>query len=209
MLLLIDTWLAACFWFSDCTICWIVQPDSESRCSIQVSGRASGWTLPLQAARQFGDKRALHRRVRARHVGDDHDQVLRILLGGLDQLVRPGVGAIAADAVGRRCAPHTRRRFSISARRSMIGSAHNSPSVRGVTRLIGGDKAGEALGVHAAVAVRNDLERDVVDAGKAGGRTVQQARQFPAVALWESAAWRCGSALRSDRSYRAATRRRG
>ena len=63
------------------------------------------WTLPLQAARQFGHERALHRRVRASHVGDGHNQVLRILLGGLDQLVRPGVGADSGRCARRRRAP--------------------------------------------------------------------------------------------------------
>ena len=40
MLLLIETWPEACFWVSDCTNCSMVNPDSESRCSIHVSGKA-------------------------------------------------------------------------------------------------------------------------------------------------------------------------
>ena len=46
MLLLMETWSAACCWFSDCTDCSIVRPDSESRCSIQVSGNASAGLCP-------------------------------------------------------------------------------------------------------------------------------------------------------------------
>jgi hypothetical protein len=55
MLSLIETCWAVCCWFSDCTDCWIVH--SESRCSIQVSGRA----LPLQPARKLGNERTRHR----------------------------------------------------------------------------------------------------------------------------------------------------
>ena len=57
MLLLIETWSAACCWFSDCTSCSMVRPVSASRCSIQVSGSASAGALALQAARELGDER--------------------------------------------------------------------------------------------------------------------------------------------------------
>ena len=46
MLLLMETWLAACFWVSDCTNCSIVKPSSKSRCSIQVSGNAKAGLCP-------------------------------------------------------------------------------------------------------------------------------------------------------------------
>jgi len=46
MLLLMESWSAACCWLSACTSCSMVRPDSESRCSIQVSGRASAWLWP-------------------------------------------------------------------------------------------------------------------------------------------------------------------
>jgi hypothetical protein len=48
MLLLMETWSAACCWFSDCTTCSIVRPSSDSRCSIQVSGNASAGLLPCR-----------------------------------------------------------------------------------------------------------------------------------------------------------------
>ena len=48
---------------------------------------------------------------------------------------------VAVDACRRRCARPTRRRFSISARRSMIGMAHSSPSLQRRDRLVGGDEA--------------------------------------------------------------------
>ncbi|MFI5293843.1 MAG: hypothetical protein ACHQ0Y_02320 [Thermodesulfovibrionales bacterium] len=46
MLLLMETWSAACCWFSECTDCSIVRPDSERRCSIQVSGNARAGLCP-------------------------------------------------------------------------------------------------------------------------------------------------------------------
>ena len=48
MLLLIDTWSAACCWFSDRTMESIVWPSSDTRCSIQVRGRASAGLLPCR-----------------------------------------------------------------------------------------------------------------------------------------------------------------
>ena len=56
MLLLMETWSTACCWVSDCTSCSIVSPDSDSRCSIQVSGKAQGRALSLQSARELRDK---------------------------------------------------------------------------------------------------------------------------------------------------------
>ena len=46
MLLLMESWSAACCWLSACTSCSMVSPDSESRCSIQVNGKASAWFCP-------------------------------------------------------------------------------------------------------------------------------------------------------------------
>ena len=46
MVLLIETWAAACSWVSACTSCSIEKPDSDSRCSIQVSGNARSGPCP-------------------------------------------------------------------------------------------------------------------------------------------------------------------
>ena len=48
MLLLIETWAEACFWFSDCTSCSIVWCDSESSRSIHVSGNANPGLCPCR-----------------------------------------------------------------------------------------------------------------------------------------------------------------
>ncbi len=132
MVLLIDTWSAACCWFSSCTICSMVMLDSASRCSIQVSGKARAGPCPCRRRASSatngltmgGSERAM-------------SAITRIRLFG-------SLSAISIIRFAQSCARFkwslaaairapTRRRFSISARRSMIGIAHNSPSVSGVT----------------------------------------------------------------------------
>ena len=132
IVLLTETWSAACCWVSDCTICSIVRLDSASRCSTQVSGNASAspwsWRRRTSSATNGptigGFERAMSAMTRIR------------LLGSLS--------AISVIWSAQRCASLawtrvvmirelTRRRFSISASRNMIGIAHSSPSVSGVT----------------------------------------------------------------------------
>ena len=79
-------------------------------------------------------------------------------------------GRHAAKVLDQRQAQHDRQRPQLA-------------EIERRRRLVGGHKAGETFGVHAPVAVRNDLQRDVVDPGKTGGSPLQQARQFPAVGL--------------------------
>ena len=100
MLLLIETWSAACCWFSDCTSCSMVRPDSDSRCSIQVSGNASAGLCPCSRRASSATNGARHRRVGPRHVRDHQDQALRVVLGDLRHLVRPGVGQVPVDPAG-------------------------------------------------------------------------------------------------------------
>ena len=130
MLLLTDTWSAACCWLSACTSCSIVRPLSARRCSIQVSGSASAGALALQAARELGDEGAAQRRLGARHVGDDAGSGSSARFSATS-IIRSaqlrGQVAVARPAATRAA---TRRRFSISASRSMIGIAHSSPSLQ-------------------------------------------------------------------------------
>ena len=207
MLLLIETWSAACCWLSDLHQLLDRQAEFGEPLLDPGQRQRQRGALPLQPARELGDERAAHRRVRARHVGDHQDQALRIALRRSPSSGRPrrrrGRGRCGAAAMR---AP-TRRRFSISARRSMIGIAHSSPSVERRDRLVGGDEAAEALRVDPPVAVRDGLQRDVVDARQPGRRPVRQARQLAAVVRAAGAAARCGSAPRSGGSCRAAIRR--
>jgi hypothetical protein len=84
--------------------------------------------LALHAARELRDERARERWCGADHVGEHEDHIPRIPLGDLDETVGPLVGLLAvAPTPPIRVA--TRRRFSMSASRSMIGTAQSSPSV--------------------------------------------------------------------------------
>ena len=127
MLLLIETWSAACSWVSDCTSCSMVRPDSASRCSIQVSGKASGRLCPCSrrassATNELtigGLERAMSAVTRIRLFGSC--SATSIIWSAQSSARLRSLVAAAMRAA-------TRRRFSISARRSMIGMAHSSPS---------------------------------------------------------------------------------
>ena len=144
--------------------------------------QSQGGALALQTARELRDERADHRRIRARHVGDHQNQALRILLGGLGHLVRPGAGEVslgpadgdahadAAQVLDQRQPQHD-------------GDGPQLAQPEGGDRLVGRHEAAETFRVHPTVAMRNGLQRDVVHARTPGRRTLSQARQFAAVAL--------------------------
>jgi hypothetical protein len=143
-------------------------------------GQGKRGALPLQPARQLGDERARHRRVRARHVGDHQDQALGIASGDVHHLVGPGVGAAAllhvrgdqrrdaAQVLDQREAQHDR----------------DGPELAHLERrhaLVGRHEAREAFVVDAAVAVGDRLEGEVVHARIAGGGPVGETRELAAV----------------------------
>ena len=132
MLLLTETWLAACWRASSWTSCSIVWPVSPRRCSTQVSGehergarpcrrRANSATKALVSA---GPERAMSAITSMRSLGAFSATATML-------------SAHAAAWLRSRCATSTRtatrRRFSISASRSMIGKAQSSPSRSGRT----------------------------------------------------------------------------
>ena len=132
MLLLTETWLAACCWPSSCTSCSIVWPESARRCSIHVSGSASAAPWPCRrransatkALVSGGPERAMSAMTRIRSLGDFS------ATSSMRSAQRPARSRSTCATATR--AP-TRRRFSISASRSMIGKAHSSPSSSGCT----------------------------------------------------------------------------
>ena len=65
----------------------------------------------------------------------------------------------------------------------MIGIAQSSPRRRSLTRLVGSHEAAQGFGIDAAIAMRDRLEGDVIDARLPGRRPVRQARQLAAVAF--------------------------
>ena len=132
MVLLTETWSPACSCVSDWTSRSIVEPDSASRSSIQVSGKASAAPFPCSrrassATNELtigGFERAMSAITRIRLLGS--------------RPATPTISSAQARALSRSIAPvamrtATRRRFSMSASRSMMGMAHNSPSLRGTT----------------------------------------------------------------------------
>ena len=65
----------------------------------------------------------------------------------------------------------------------MIGIAHSSPSVSGSIDLVRRDEPAEGLGVHAPVAMRDHLQREVIDARQCTRGSLCKARKSLAVTL--------------------------
>ena len=160
----------------------MLRPDSARCCSTQVSGSASAGPRPCRRRDEFGDEGAGHRRLRARHVGDHQNQVLRIILGGCRHPVRPIPGQIALVPAGgdarpdppqildHRQAQHDRDRPQLA--QPEIGDG-----------LIGRHEAIERFRIDPPVAMRDGFQRNVVDTGMPGRRPGGQTGQFAAVAF--------------------------
>ena len=141
-----------------------------------------GCALSLQPARQLGDERAHHRRIRARHVRDHQDEALGVAIGDVEHLVRPAVRVAAVDRRGRDARSHAaqvldQREAQHDRDRPQL------PEREGAHRLVGRHEARECLRVDASVAVRDCLEREVVDARQPRRGPACEARQLAAVAL--------------------------
>ena len=132
MLLLIETWPDACFWLSDWTSCSIVRCDSESSCSIHVSGNANAALCPCKR-RANSDTNSL--------VIGGFDRAMSAItktrffrsFSATSDIWSAQLPANSRSAMLAATRSATRRRFSINARRSMMGIAHSSPNFRGVT----------------------------------------------------------------------------
>ncbi|MBK7332822.1 MAG: hypothetical protein IPI87_10825 [Betaproteobacteria bacterium] len=132
MVLLIETWAPACSCDSACTTCSIDVPDSDSRCSIQVSGSASAALCPCSRRASSATKglvsggfdRAMSAMTRMRLLGS---------LPATSSISSAHAAARLRSTMAAAIRAPTRRRFSMSARRSMMGIAHSSPSLSGVT----------------------------------------------------------------------------
>ncbi len=144
--------------------------------------QGQGGTLALKTARQLRDEGAGHGRIRARHVRDHQDQILGVALGHRRHLVGPAVGQILVGAAG---GDPDRDAAQILDQREPQHDRDGPQltQLEGGDGLIGGDETVEVLGVHPAIAVGDDLQRQVIDPWQAGRGTMAQARQFPAVAL--------------------------
>jgi hypothetical protein len=166
MLLLIDTWSAA---VADP----LLDPAHRHR---------QGGTAAVQPAREFGDEGTRHRRRGSRHVGDHQHHVLRILLGRLVQARGPLAGQPPVHGVAHHAHGHApqvldQRQPQHDRDRPQLAQLERRH------RLVGVDEAAHGLGIDAAVAVRDGLHREVVDARQVGGRPLAERRQLAAVAF--------------------------
>ncbi len=135
----------------------------------------------VQPARQLGDEGRRHRRVGPRHVGDDQDQPLRVLLGHVEHAVGPAVGELAladrrgdahgdaAQVLDQRQPQHDRDRPQLAELEHLDG-------------LVRRDEAGQRAAAQATVAMRDGLQRQVIDPRQPRRRPGGQARQLAAVA---------------------------
>ncbi len=142
-------------------------------------------TVTLQAPHEFRDERAAHRRTRTRHVGDDEDQILGILLDHFDNAIGPRVGEVAIGAVGGNVRRDASQVFDQRETQHDRNGPQFTDRQRGDT-LICRDESLETVERDAPVAVRDRFGGNVVDARK----TAFQLRQFPAIALGQMPARR-------------------
>ena len=147
-------------------------------------GQCQRGTASLQAPCEFRDEAADHRRIRVRHVGDYEDQALGIADCGLRHLLRPRRSQVSLCPTGSDahtdatqilddCQPQHDRD------RPQLAQLHRADA------LVGRHEAAQTVNIHATIAVRNGLQRDVVHPRTTGRRPVRQAREFAAVALWQ------------------------
>ena len=130
----------------------------------------------------------------------------RILLHGFDHPIGPGVGVVAMPA-SRGHARATRRRFSIKASRSMMGIGPQLAQLQRSDGLIRGHERCQTFRGDPAVDVRDQFQRDVVDARKIQPTARRSSRGNSGYSSWADGAAPCGFALRSNRNCRAAIRR--
>ena len=129
--------------------------------------------LALQPARELGHEGARQRRLGARHVGDEQDQLARRLLGRLQHAGGPGRGEVAVDAAGgderadaaqvldQRQPEHDRHRPQLAEQQRLH-------------RLVGGDEARQRAARQPGVGVRDHLQRERIDARLAGLRRMRR-----------------------------------
>jgi len=141
--------------------------------------------MPLKTPCKLGNERVGQRRRGARHVGDEKNQVARRVLRHFQHAVGPGAGRLtfgvcrgnargdAAQVLDQREPQHDRNRPQFAQQERL-------------DRLIGSDKARQRAAADQAVAVRDELQRQVIHARQArrarAVRALRQARQLATVA---------------------------
>ncbi len=187
MLLLMETWSAACCWLPDRTSCSMLRPDTASCCSIQVSGMARAGPCPCRR-RVSSDTNGVviggsERAMSAMH----QNQVLRILCGPSPvSLCAHADGHITVRSAGGDAHRHAAQILD-QRQAQHDGDGPQLTQQERRDRLVGRDEPAETVRVHPPIAVGDGLEGDVVHARQPGGGAVGQARQIPAVPLGQVA----------------------
>ena len=126
ILLLIETWSAACFWFSCCISSSVVKPYSANCCSNQLTGN--------ERLFPFSSKRLVNSATKELSIGGSdraRSAIIRTRFFGLVSAVEINLSAHspASDLLMRsiKICIEIRRRFSNKDNLSIIGNAHNSP----------------------------------------------------------------------------------
>ena len=181
MLLPTETWWAAWFWLACWNTCSTVRPCSASRCSSQVTANTSAGPWPCRRLANSatngivsgGFSRTISARTSTTFAGSvaDTSNICSTQYAARSRSRRAAMTCTA-----------TRRRFSSSARRSMIGIAHNSPSLSGVTDWYAETNARTLSASTRPSRVRDQLQGDGVNPRVTRGRPVRQPGQLPAVA---------------------------
>ena len=144
--------------------------------------QGQGGTVALQAAHQLRYERRGHGRIRARHVCDHQDQILRLLARGLGQPVRPGdpqvpIHPAFGDAHRDAAQILNQRQTQHDGNRPQLAQA------KGCDGLVSRNETAERVRVHPSVAVGNGLEHEVIHPRQAGRRALGQGGQLPAIAF--------------------------
>ncbi|MDE1927316.1 MAG: hypothetical protein KGL18_08655 [Burkholderiales bacterium] len=135
----------------------------------------------VQLARQLGDEGRRHRRLRARHVGDEQDQALGHAFGDVAHAVGPQAREVALDQAGRDARGDAAQVLD-QRQPQHDGHGPQLAELQRLHRLVRGDEARQRAAAEAAVAMRHRMQREVVDARQAGVLAAGQARQLAAVA---------------------------
>ena len=138
--------------------------------------------LSLQTPRELGHERADHPRIGAGHVGDDEDEVRRILLGDAHHLVCPLARLLDVERALRHARGDAAQIFD----QRQPEHDRNAPQLAQLERrhrLIRGDEAAEAFGVDTSIGMRNGLERQVIHARQVRRRSLCESRKLTAIAL--------------------------
>ena len=137
--------------------------------------------LGLQPGVKFLHKRRRQRYIGIGKLGQQLNQLFRVPFRRREHAIGPGDGDVEILAPPGNPQPDAAQIFQ----QRQLQHDRKSPQFPQPQRfhpLIGNDELGGIVFVDAAIHVRNQLQRDVIDAGEAGEGTLRQARQLPAVA---------------------------